>query len=313
MVTAREYGDELLRRLLDHLVDATHALGAGVSLTDSSPRSVAAVGAATVLDPAQWKAGDGPLWDAVRGARRVVVPSDADGTAPFDPRRHAGLADLVQGADVDGVRGLVVAPGEWAGEEPLVLSLYLDRPADLAVTAAVDQYESMIGSALAVVEYCAGEELKAEQMLQMVQYRRVIEQAKGLVMASVGGDAGAAFTTLSRASQHFNIRLRNLAVALVEHVGHAPAEGPEDPGQVVVPSGHDRTVAGQVWLALSSAPKGPGALRVDAAPTVAGVDDTFVGLLDVTQAEDLAGAGRAGNAGHTGPGEPAGDAGDGRG
>ena len=280
MVTAREYGDELLRRLLDHLVEATGALGAGLSLTDPSPRSVAAVGLAATVDPAQWKAGDGPLWDAVRGARRVVVPSDDDGTAVFDPRRHAALADLVPFEDVDAVRGVVVTPGEWSGEEPMVLAVYLDRPADAAVAVTVDEYESMLGSALAVVEYCAGEELKAEQMLQMVQYRRVIEQAKGLVMAGIGGDAGAAFTTLSRASQHFNIRLRNLAVALVEHVGRAPAEGPEDPAQVVVPSDHDRTVAGQVWLALTSAPKGPGALRVDAEPTVPGVDDALVGLLD---------------------------------
>ena len=291
MVTAREYGDELLRRLLEHLVDATGALGAGLSLTAASPRSVAAVGLAAAVDAAQWKAGDGPLWDAVRGARRVVVPSEDDGTAPFDPRRHAALADLVPFEDLDAVRGLVVTPGEWSGEEPMVLSVYLDRPADAATVATADEYESMLGSALAVVEYCAGEELKAEQMLQMVQYRRVIEQAKGLVMGSVGGDAGAAFTTLSRASQHFNIRLRNLAVALVEHVGRAPAEGPDDPAQVVTPSDHDRTVAGQVWLALSSAPKGPGALRVDAEPTVAGVDDTFVGLLDVTRTDDAADAG----------------------
>lgn len=303
MVTAREYGDELLRRLLEHLVDATAALGAGLSLTEGSPRSVAAVGVAGTVDPAQWKAGDGPLCDAVRGGRRVLVPSDDDGTAPFDPRRHAALADLLPFEDLDAVRGLVVTPGEWSGEEPMVLSLYLDRAADEAVAVVVDEYETLLGSALAVVEYCAGEELKAEQMLQMVQYRRVIEQAKGLVMGSVGGDAGAAFTTLSRASQHFNIRLRNLAVALVEHVGKSPAEGPDDPAQVVVPSDHDRTVAGQVWLALSSAPKGPGALRIDADPTVPGVDDTFVGLVDVS-GTDPAQAGSNGSNGsaEAGPG-----------
>lgn len=277
MVTAREYGDELLRRLLEHATTATGALGAGLSLTDGTPRSVAAVGVATVLDPAQWTAGDGPLWDAVRGARRVVVPSQDDGEEPFDPRRHPGFAELVTPEDLGAVRGLVVTPGEWSGEEPMVMSLYLDRPVDAAVAAVVDEYETLLGSALAVVEYCAGEELKAEQMLQMVQYRRVIEQAKGLVMASVGGDAATAFTTLSRASQHFNIRLRNLAVALVEHVGRAPAEGPEDLAQVVVPSEHDRQVAAQVWLALTAQPKGPGAQRVDDGPTVPGVDDTFVG------------------------------------
>jgi hypothetical protein len=89
-------------------------------------------------------------------------------------------------------------------------------------------------------------------MLQMTQYRRVIEQAKGLVMGAAGGDAGTAFTTLARASQHFNVRLRNLAVALVEHVGRGSAEHPEDPDLVIEPSAQERKVAARVWAALTT-------------------------------------------------------------
>jgi hypothetical protein len=98
------------------------------------------------------------------------------------------------------------------------------------------------------------ESRRAEQMVQMVQYRRVIEQAKGLVMAVTGSDAAAAFATLARASQHFNVRLRNLAVALVELVGGSPAEGPDDPAAVVVPAERDRTAAARMWAALGSGP-----------------------------------------------------------
>jgi hypothetical protein len=86
----------------------------------------------------------------------------------------------------------------------------------------------------------------------MVQYRRVIEQAKGLIMAVTGSDAAAAFATLARASQHFNVRLRNLAVALVELVGGAPAEGPDDPAAVLVPGERDRSAAMRMWAALGS-------------------------------------------------------------
>jgi ANTAR domain len=71
-------------------------------------------------------------------------------------------------------------------------------------------------------------------------------------MATTGSDAGAAFATLARASQHFNVRLRNLAVALVELVGRAPAEGPSDPDAVVTPSERDRAAAERVWAALTS-------------------------------------------------------------
>lgn len=260
MVTAREYGDELLRRLLEHAGRSVGALGAGLSLADGTPRSVAAVGVAATLDPAQWKSGEGPLWDALRGGRQLLLPGGPDGAEPFDPQRHAAVADVAEEGAVAAVRGAVVRPGEWGGEEPVLLSVYLDRPATAADAAVVDEYESLLGGALAVVEYCAGEELRAEQMLQMVQYRRVIEQAKGLVMAATGGDAAAAFGTLSRASQHFNLRLRNLAVALVEHVGGAPAEGPEGPegaGDTVVPSAQDRATAGRIWLALTAVPGEP--------------------------------------------------------
>lgn len=279
MVTAREYGDDLLRRLLEHAVQATGALGAGLSLADGSPRSIAAVGIATVLDDAQWKSGAGPLWDGLREGRRLVVPGEDTGSAAFDPVRHGPVGDVAGEGAIEPVRGVVVAPGEWGGDEPLLLSVYLDRPVTEQDVALVDEYESLLGGALAVVEYCAGEELRAEQMLQMVQYRRVIEQAKGLVMAATGSDAATAFTTLSRASQHFNVRLRNLAVALVEHVGGTPAEGPEAAGEVVVPSDADRTTAARVWLALSAVPTAPAAPAdpADPADPVAPADPTGPG------------------------------------
>ena len=48
------------------------------------------------------------------------------------------------------------------------------------------------------------------------------------------------------------VRLRNLAVALVELVGGAPAEGPEDPAAVIVPGERDRAAAARMWAALGS-------------------------------------------------------------
>jgi hypothetical protein len=134
----------------------------------------------------------------------------------------------------------------------VVLSVYLDRRPDTKVLREIDRYEPLVTQALAVVEYCAGEEQVAQQMLQMTQYRRVIEQAKGLVMGAAGGDANTAFATLARASQHFNVRLRNLAVALVEHVGHGAAEHPEDPELVIRPSSSEREIAARVWAALTT-------------------------------------------------------------
>jgi hypothetical protein len=251
---AREFGDQLLGRLLDYAMQSIPtALGIGVSLGDGrQPRTVAAVGVADPLDRAQWEAGAGPTWDALRTGKSVILPLPGDGPGPLRLERWAGLEERVDRALVEKVQGLVVTPGEWGGDLPMVLSAYLDQPPLPRVLGEIDGHEALIAGALAVVEYCTGEEMRAEQMLQMSQYRRVIEQAKGLIISALGVDGVAAFAVLSRASQHFNVRLRSLAVALVEHVGGGQAEHPDDVDSVVIPGEADRRVAAQVWLALTS-------------------------------------------------------------
>jgi hypothetical protein len=51
--------------------------------------------------------------------------------------------------------------------------------------------------------------------------RAVIEQAKGMLMLTYGLDDTLAFSLLTRHSQHHNIRLRDLAAQLVQHVREA--------------------------------------------------------------------------------------------
>ncbi|MBT0767717.1 ANTAR domain-containing protein [Kineosporia sp. J2-2] len=228
------------------------SVGVGVSVaTDSrseggTPKTTAAIGVATELDPAQWQHAHGPIWEAFRHDTVVV--------RPLDDAADPGLGDLpgVSQETLGTVKGAVFVPGEFGSDLPTVFSVYLDRVPDNRVLRDIDRYEPLVTQALAVVEYCAGEEQVAQQMLQMTQYRRVIEQAKGLVMGAIGADAPAAFAALARASQHFNIRLRNLAVALVEHVGGQAAEHPDDPDLVVRPTQAERETAARIWAALTT-------------------------------------------------------------
>jgi len=55
----------------------------------------------------------------------------------------------------------------------------------------------------------------------------VIEQAKGIVMGCYGCDAAAAFAVLVRLSASKNLKLRDLAAAVVEAASgqHQPAQG----------------------------------------------------------------------------------------
>jgi hypothetical protein len=251
-VTIREFGNELLTSLLEFThTSVPGSLGVGISVALDSqeeggtPRTIAAIGVATELDVAQWKHAHGPIWDAFRRDDVILRPS-ADA-----PLGLAGLAGVAPETLAE-VRGAVFVPGEFGSDLPTVFSVYLDRTPDSRVLRDIDRYEPLVTQALAVVEYCAGEEQVAQQMLQMTQYRRVIEQAKGLVMGAIGADAPAAFAALARASQHFNIRLRTLAVALVEHVGRQDAEHPEDPDLVVRPTAAERETAARIWAALTT-------------------------------------------------------------
>jgi hypothetical protein len=224
----RESGAGLLRALLQELLD--HVPGA--------------VGAAVAGGPAP----DGPA-----GPRRIAELGEVpDGEAAEREALTTGRPVVTDAGE--GARAVVAVPGVGDEGNALVVALWLARPADMGDAKALEHVQPVLASAVAVVEYCAGEEERAAQMVQMVQYRRVIEQAKGIIMAATGVDAEAAFATLARGSQHFNVRLRNLAVALVELVGGAPAEGPDDPGAIVRPSPQEQHAAVQVWAALSSGP-----------------------------------------------------------
>lgn len=221
------FGPELLDRLLTHLMGRVPGCdGAGVS---TNSRSLRAVGTAVDRDAGQWHRGEGPVVAAAHGDETLVV------------------------ALPDGATWVTAVPGSWTGESPSVLSVYTDHEPKEDDLRAIDQVEPLLATATAVLEFCADEMLRADQMVEMVQTRRLIEQAKGLLMGATGSDAGAAFRTLVRASQHFNVKLRDLAAALVEVVGGTPV-GEQEPGAgpVCAPPSPAVRAARMVWHAFAA-------------------------------------------------------------
>jgi hypothetical protein len=255
-VLADEYGDELLGRLLSNLTDVVPGvIGAGLCLARGSRvESVAVHGVAAVLDPLQVQADDGPLIEAVRSSGALV----ADLSATRWPRLAKAVLAATDGGDPDvassaaAVVDVVCVPGAWGDVDPVLLSAYLDRPATPELLADLDRHEALMSQALAVVRFCAGESLRADQMLAMAQSRRIIEQAKGLVMAARRCDAEAAFAVLTRASQHLNVRIQALSVALVEHVGRAPAEAVPDLLPIDPASQAELALAERIWAAVTA-------------------------------------------------------------
>jgi hypothetical protein len=245
-VAIAELGEGLLVRLLGGLVDAVPAaVGAGLLVHGpQGTRQVAAVGAAEVWDGAQVSCRCGPVLEAAVADRVLVID-------PFVLTRHPDLARSMPQVPSPTPAALVVVPGSWADDARLVTTLYLSNSPPPDDLDTLSRYEPLLAYALGLLDYCGQAESQAEQMLHMVQYRRVIEQAKGMVMTRRSVGADEAFALLIEHSQRTNTKLRLLAAALVETVGGGPVEHPTDPREHVSVSADARAAAKTLWDAIS--------------------------------------------------------------
>ncbi|TQS42217.1 ANTAR domain-containing protein [Cryptosporangium phraense] len=245
-------GKALVERLLAYAMDeVAGATGAGVSFVrDGTITVFASTGIAEQLDRLQWELGEGPVVRAHQ-TEQSVLSKDLGSDEEFPALRRA-LGDTFLPGVVAPV-GAVAMPGSWDEGGPSQFSLYLDREPTEKTVAVLDRIEPMVSHSLATVVFCQRESMRADQMAKMVQYRRVIEQCKGAVMATAGLSAPQAFQVLDKASQRYNVRLRELAVALAEHVGNAPAEHPDDIGHVLKPTETSRKAARDLWAGIKRA------------------------------------------------------------
>ncbi|WP_370943530.1 ANTAR domain-containing protein [Amycolatopsis sp. cg5] len=235
-------GPELLDRLLEHLAARVRAVGTALSTAETPPRVVRATGDASEFEALQAKLGEGPTRLAAES--HVAVHS-------ADLRHDERWPKLAKALAVrEKVVALAVAGG-WDDDGPIVLTVYLGRDPTPDDIQAIEETEPVLAVSAAMIDFCAGEIVKADQLVDMIEYRRVIEQAKGMIMAIRGCGAASAFRTLVSTSQHYNVKLRELAVATVELVGHAPAEsGAEE--QLTPPADAARRAAAHLWRALRS-------------------------------------------------------------
>ncbi|HWC78464.1 MAG TPA: ANTAR domain-containing protein [Pseudonocardiaceae bacterium] len=255
---------DLLGRML-HGIRGELPESLGLSVTVRYPRLpatelevLAANGCGVVLSPAQVHRYGGPVLDAaVLG--EPVRTDDLFADPRWPELTRANLLTLAPEyrPDWDRVSGAVALPGRWDSDGVLVLSGVLDGPVNERSLRVLHRQEPAIRAALGMVVSVTDTRKQVEDTLEALRARVTIEQAKGLVIAVRRCSAQEAWATLRRASQEFNVKLRELAVALVEHVGAAPAEhtGPDDP---IVPCAAAREAAEVTWRALTlSPPDGP--------------------------------------------------------
>jgi hypothetical protein len=251
--------------LLDRVLDGVRRevpgeIGTAISIAHTAPERgagrlqvLAATGVGLVLTPVT----TGHLWGpslVVAAGEEPIVTADLW----HDPRWPHLTLDAVNAhvaarhhAEVARVMGVAAVPGVWDDDGVVVLSAYLDCPANRHTLAVLARHERLVASAITIADVATRSVAEADRVLDALASRAVIEQAKGSIMALRRCDAGEAWAVLRRASQEFNVKLRELALALVEHIGQGPAQQLGDADRRVVAGPAARKAAALLWHAFS--------------------------------------------------------------
>lgn len=207
-ISGRHDGEATLERLANLGAAALDAEMAGLSLNDvrGGPKTVIYTDRMVPeIDRAQYEANRGPCLDASRERQVYRVTGDQ---ADWDR-----WPEFVAEAESRGIHSSVSVPVVVRGESAGALNFYA------AKRSHFDDGRVRTGQAFAsqmaiVMAYRDKAEL-AEQLEVSMESRAAIEQAKGVLMASMGCTPDEAFDLLVQQSQDENRKLRDVAAALV--------------------------------------------------------------------------------------------------
>jgi GAF domain-containing protein len=188
---------------------------AGVMSVDANGIATVAASNALVaeIDQLQIQAAEGPCVDAARRSTTVYAHdlTDDDRWPTFAPPAvEAGIRTVLAcSLPADGSR---------------VLNLYASLPAAFGAT---HRAQASLFAALARI--ALDDAAKTDNLVIALRTRELIGQAQGILIERERITADQAFDVLRRASQHMNIKLREVAVSLIE-TGESPDTGPADGG-----------------------------------------------------------------------------------
>lgn len=223
LVTDASLGDTLLRVAEVATAGIPAAEFAGIAMLDAEGRATTAVFTdqeSPELDKAQYSSGRGPCLDAWRQKRTVRIDDLQQAKDRYPEFCEAALNSGIAST---------LSLGLTAGGAGLgALNLYA-RNTNAFTDEDAELGEEVAATAAAVLAnataYWSAFEL-SEGLSEAMKSRAVIEQAKGILMArSPTLDADGAFDLLRRASQRENVKLRDVALRIVERQQPPPVAG----------------------------------------------------------------------------------------
>lgn len=176
---------------------------------------------ATRADLVEYETNQGPCVEAVERGVETVVPDLSQETRWTEWAANAGRL---------GFRSAAAAPADAGDGIALAINVYgrdLDAygAEEMARTRA---YAEEAARVLRLAYAMAEQATLAEQLESALASRSTIDQAVGVIMAQNRVPAEDAFAILRAASQHRNVKLREVAAALIENLtGRPPSPAPE--------------------------------------------------------------------------------------
>ena len=184
------------------------------------------------VDEVQYRIGDGPCLQAMRGGAVVTIDDTATGGRwpEFAAKAAAAgvrscLAVPVQAVSLPDDQAVSAATAESTIG---VLSLYAREQAAFGDEQArrAERFAESTSGALAIAGRLASYAGLNQQLRESLASRPVIDQALGIIIARENCTQSAAFAILRTASQNSNTKLRDLAARIVTAATGEPLQPP---------------------------------------------------------------------------------------
>jgi GAF domain-containing protein len=219
---------DLLIRLADRCVEVLDVQAAGIMLaaSDGQLRVMASSSEAMrVLELFEIQAKEGPCLDSHRTALPVVNQDLAAGNGRWPRFASEALAA--------GFQSVHALPMRLRGSVIGALNLFRAGPGGLGTgDIAVAQAFADVAT-IAILQHRAAEEAQVvnEQLTHALNSRVVIEQSKGMIAERLGLDMERSVTTLRNHARNHNLRLADVANAVITGTTDASALDPLPPAK----------------------------------------------------------------------------------
>jgi GAF domain-containing protein len=171
------------------------------------------------VDEAQYELDDGPCLHAMRHGHLVRIEDTAD---------KMGWPDFEAQAESHGIRSCLALPLSANGQPVGALNLYARTAAAFGPAEArnAGNFAENASGALTLAMRLASHAALIEQLRSSLVSRTVIDQALGIVMAKERCTQARAFAILRSASQNSNVKLRDIASAIITSTSGEPPQPP---------------------------------------------------------------------------------------